>query len=446
MESTKNPGIKAKDWTRWVQLLCLCVGAGSIYFLPFMAYSYWVPMQEAFGFTDSQIGTMLSLYGLVSICTCIVGGWLADRFSARKLLTASYLITGATGFLFATFPPYGWALACQAIWGISTVLTFWAALIKATRLWGSKVEQGKGFGLLEGGRGIAAVLLTMAGVAIFARLGADPQAFSVVIVTWSACTLAVAPLTWFLFEDTRREQDAGQIFRNLRPVMKIPAVWLVAIIIMSAYTAANVWGFATPYATNVMGMSTSLAALLASAGLWIAPLSAGAVSLFADRVGSSRIILIAFVILAGCCAAFILMPGSASLVLPFVIVLVVANLAISALRALYFALMEEGGIPIIVTGSAVGLISTIGHSGDFFFPRTATYFMENYAGETGYEVVFAMLAGFAALGLAVTVVFMRRYKVNRMSILEAKRSGLRFQTEGELAAEEIDHPGVRETA
>lgn len=438
MESTKKRSVRGVDWKRWIQLICLCVGGGSIYFIPFMAYAYWVPMQEAFGFSDSQIGTLLSVYGLVALCTYFVGGWLADRFSARKLLTISYLITGATGLFFATFPSYGWAIVCQAIWAVSTVFTFWAALIKATRLWGSKVEQGKGFGLLESGRGVAGLVLTMAGVSIFAGLGSGPQALRWVIITWSACSLAVAPLTWFLFEDTGREQDTRQIFRNLGPALKLPAVWLVAIIVMCAYTANNIVGFATPFATDLFGMSPSAAALLASAGAWMNIIAAGVVGVIADRIGSSRILVVAFVILAACCAALVIVPGSAGLVFLLVIIIVVANIAVYALRALYWALMEEGGIPILVTGTAIGVISTIGYSGDFFFPPTATYFMEKYPGGTGYDIVFALLAGFAVVGLAVTVVFMRKYRANRMSILEAKRSGRHFETEGALVAKEVD--------
>ena len=43
--------------------------------------------------------------------------------------------------------------------GVTTILFFWAALIRATRDWGGNNAQGRAFGLLDGGRGLLAALL-----------------------------------------------------------------------------------------------------------------------------------------------------------------------------------------------------------------------------------------------------------------------------------------------
>ena len=53
-------------------------------------------------------------------------------------------------------------------WGCTTILLFWAALIKSTRLWGGEHTQGRVFGLLEGGRGALAAILGTIGAAVFA--------------------------------------------------------------------------------------------------------------------------------------------------------------------------------------------------------------------------------------------------------------------------------------
>ena len=59
-----------------------------------------------------------------------------------------------------------------AYWGITTILLFWAALIRATREWGGDDEQGMAFGILEGGRGLVAALLASIGVVLLAIIHA----------------------------------------------------------------------------------------------------------------------------------------------------------------------------------------------------------------------------------------------------------------------------------
>ena len=57
----------------------------------------------------------------------VPGGILADRVNSRTLLTFSLVVTGIAGLFFATFPPFHMSMAVSVVWGISTILTFWAA-------------------------------------------------------------------------------------------------------------------------------------------------------------------------------------------------------------------------------------------------------------------------------------------------------------------------------
>jgi len=54
-----------------------------MYWLPFLSEIFYVPMQDAFGFSKTQIGILLSTFGFVSLVTYIPGGWLADRIAAN---------------------------------------------------------------------------------------------------------------------------------------------------------------------------------------------------------------------------------------------------------------------------------------------------------------------------------------------------------------------------
>lgn len=47
-------------------------------------------MLDGFHLTNLQLGTLGSIYGLVALFCYPVSGYLADRFSARILLTISF--------------------------------------------------------------------------------------------------------------------------------------------------------------------------------------------------------------------------------------------------------------------------------------------------------------------------------------------------------------------
>ena len=51
--------MKEGKMKRFLQLICLSVGATVIYFVPIHLRSlFYVPMQEVFGYTNTQIGNL----------------------------------------------------------------------------------------------------------------------------------------------------------------------------------------------------------------------------------------------------------------------------------------------------------------------------------------------------------------------------------------------------
>ena len=78
-----------------------------------------------------------------------------------------------------------------------------------------------------------------------------------------------------------------------------------------------------------------------------------------------------------------------------------------AARTLYFAVLHEGQIPLVLTGTAVGLISFVGYTPDIFVGPVMGYFLDNSPGAVGHQQVFIMLAVFAFLGMVAAVGFYR---------------------------------------
>ena len=81
-----------------------------------------------------------------------------------------------------------------------------------------------------------------------------------------------------------------------------------------------------------------------------------------------------------------------------------------AIRALYFSIMQEGKIPLIYTGTAVGLISVIGYTPDIFATPIFGYLLDTYPGIRGHQLVFLILVFFSIIGLISSIKFKRLKK------------------------------------
>ena len=140
------------------------------------------------------------------------GGIIADRFLPRYILFSSLLLTSIGGLFFLFNPNFLGLCIIYGFWGITTILFFWAALIKATsQIAGNR--QGFSFGLLEGGRGLVASLCASFAVIIYSSnifvdcfsylFSKKVSSLSVVIFFYSLLTFLAAFMILFLFKDSK---------------------------------------------------------------------------------------------------------------------------------------------------------------------------------------------------------------------------------------------------
>jgi sugar phosphate permease len=374
---------------------------------------YYKPLADALHLDNAEVGSLLSVFGVTAMFSYAPGGWLADRVSPRILLSCSLLLTGGSGFYFATFPSYTISLALHALWGVSITLLFWGAMIRVTRNWAPADEQGRAFGILETGRGLGELISSIAILAVFGLLGSNRFALSMVIVLFSALIFVLGILAWFTIEDAADGADAKVDqpkvgIRDIVAVLRMPAVWLIAVIILCGYCAY--WGTFrfTSYSSDIFLMSVTMAATLSVGKLWMKPIAALSAGFISDKFGIAKSVAFLFVVLAASFTLFALMPGTPSLLPVMIVNVALASLAIFAMRGIYFALLQEGGIPKVVTGTATGIISVIAFTPDIFMPLLGGVLIDRYPGADGYRYFFLTVAGICLLGLAATIVLSRR--------------------------------------
>ena len=404
--------LKRESIRKWLVMGVLCISAGSIYLLPFLQEVYYKPLAEALNLNNTEVGSLMSIYGVFAMLSYFPGGWIADKVSPRILITFSLISTGLIGLYFATLPSYQISLIIHALWGITTTLLFWSAIVRVTRNWAPSNEQGRAFGILQMGRGVSDILMSMPILAVFGILGSSYFALSMVIVQISLLTIISGLIAWFVLED----EDGGENssvgtfnsgLREITTVLKLPVVWLIAVVVLAAYSAY--WGTYrfTSYSTDIFSLSVVAAGAISIGKMWMSPPSALLAGLISDKIGIAKSVAILFVVLIFSFVVFAFMPGIPSLLPVMIVNVAIASLAVFALRGIYFALLEEGGIPMIITGTATGFISMIGFTPDVFMPLIGGVLLDNLPSVEGYRIFFLIVAGICGLGLMAALMIYR---------------------------------------
>ena len=404
-------------------MFALIFSGEAIFSLPFVVARVFRPtLLDTFEITNLELGTAFSLYGIVAMLSYVPGGALADRFSARSMMMASLLSTALGGVLFAQIPSMFWLKALFAFWGLTTILLFWAAIIRATRQWGGSEGQGSAFGILDGGRGLFAALLASALVALFgsllpgpiesATLGDKRAALSVVIWIITGLTAMAAALVYLCVpnegDGNNKSQPSNKIDKSqLSEVLKNPLVWLQGIIIITAYTGYKGMDDLSLLARDSFGMNDLEAAQVTTVAFWTRPFAALGAGFIGDRLGGVKTIMTCFILMA--IGDLVIAAGLLDPELPWMLFMnvVITGAAVFGLRGLYFAIFDDAGVPPELTGTAVGLVSVIGYTPDIFIGPINGYLTDTYKGALGHQYFFGVLAVFAIIGFVSALFFQR---------------------------------------
>ncbi len=411
---------------RRILFIAALVIAGEMVFgLPFHTARFFRPtLLEVFGFTNTQLGDLFAAYGVTAMLSYFPGGALADRYSARRLLTLSLFATAAGGLYMATIPGAMQMAMLYGFWGVTTIFLFWGALIRATRDWGGQAAQGTAFGILESGRGLTAAVVAVVAVALFASFmpedvlsatDAERRAgLRAIILLYSAAAVGAGILVWYVIpESNNNAQEKRSPFSGMAEVVRRPIIWAQAAIIVCAYTMYRGVDNYSLYAVQVLGMDELRAAGFAATAAYVRPVAALTAGLIADRFDATRSIGAAFVLLAIVYAMLSVMTPDVVGTSVIVVSIFISLFGVFALRGIYFALLEETRTPHNITGAAVGMVSLVGFTPEIFLAPIAGRILDATPGAGGHLNVFLLFAVVATCGVAV-VAWLYRLKRNQL--------------------------------
>ncbi|PFE34904.1 MFS transporter [Priestia megaterium] len=416
-----------KNYSRYFQFFLIILAAGSIFPLIYLKTNYQETILEVYGISLKQLNGIFSVLGVAYLVGYSPSGWLADRFSAKKLLFISLLICGLTGLWFAQVPSYSMVLVIFGIWGFFSVFTFWAAHLKLVKLIAKKEEEGRFFGALDGGRGLVEAILASIALFIFTNVLGDNTAFAhkkealqFVVYMYSTTLILVSVLILiFVKEDkisikkefiskaaeTRKKvnmKDFKQIFSN-------KFIWLLGgIIFMSYIVTWSVYYQGGFLQTNIK-IDAATVGKITVLMLWMRPIGGVLGGFLGDKFGRSNILMIAL----GLAATFLIAISTAPITMPhmyFKIQVVMVGLMIYTVRGLYWSLLGECKIDEKVLGLAIGVVSFIGYLPDILMPLVNIELFKTLGPNGGYNGYFIFCACAAILAIFMTLVFRKSVK------------------------------------
>jgi nitrate/nitrite transporter NarK len=401
-------------------MFALVIAGEAIFLLPFILMRVFKPIiREAFLISDAQIGEAQALYGITAMLSYFFGGFIADKWEPKKLLSLSLFLTAIGGFWMTMIPSIFTLKILYSFWGVSTILLFWASLIKATRQWGNENNQGLSFGLLDGGRGLFAASIALFGASIltffFPQKGIEithdnkVETLQYIIGTITFIVFLVSLLVWKVLPKEEIKSETGKEFKfdfkQAFVLIKQKKVIFHSIIIFCAYCSYKLTGVYGTYAKDVWNYSLEEATYFAVFIQYIRPIAAISIGWIADKYLPSKILIPSFSILIF--ASVILGFGffnEQPMFLSFTVFVFMA-LGTYSLRCLYFAIIEETKTPIQMTGTLVGIISVVGFMPDIFMSLFIGYMLGENPTLLEYQHLFTTFTIIPIIGLIAALGF-----------------------------------------
>ncbi|UEQ27905.1 MFS transporter [Proteus mirabilis] len=406
---------------KWGKLCFLILGGGTIFKLSSMKDVFYVPMQQDWGLSNTQIGFGFTIYAIIQTIGLFSSLYIADRFSKKILLPAGLIGVGLCGAYLSTLPPFtGYLIAFGAMAFFGEVV-YWPVLLKSVRLLGNKEEQGRMFGFLEAGRGVVDVLVASGALYIFVLFGEGKTGMQAGLIYYTLATIIVGIITYFIVDnDDKKETSSAseanrQVLEGIKNVVKCPNLWLASMSIFFVYSAYCGLTYFIPFLKDIYALPIALIGAYGIINQYALKMIGGPLGGFlADKVAKSPTIYLkwTFLLSAIAMAIFIMLPHDSMNVYLGMTATLGFGAIIFSQRAIFFAPMDEIGTPRQYAGSAMAFgCSIIGYMPSMFAYALYGSLLDNFEGIQGYNYVFSIMVTFSLLGFICATILAKRIKM-----------------------------------
>ncbi|MCS3422140.1 sugar phosphate permease [Rahnella sp. BIGb0603] len=412
--------MEPSNFRRWLTLAIISISGGVSFDLAYLRYIYQIPMAKFMGFSNTEIGLIMSTFGITAIILYAPSGIIADKFSHKKMMSFAMIVTGLLGLLMAVYPPFWVMIVIQVAFAITTILMLWSVSIKAASLLGNHEEQGKIMGWMEGLRGVGVMALAVFTMWVFSLFAPEnPASLKAVILIYSGVYILLGVLCWFFVQDgftVRSDESGTQKFslKDITSVLKISTTWYCSLIIFGVYTIYAILSYSTNYLTEMYGMTLVAASYM---GIVInkifralcGPLG-GIITTYTRLKSPTRAVQLLSLVSIITLGVLLMTNAHPSSVFIGIGLILLLAFACYASRGLYFACIGEARTPKYIMGTTVGICSVIGFLPDVFVYPLVGHWQDTLPAAVAYRNMWLLGLAATAMVLIFTALLIRNIR------------------------------------
>lgn len=385
---------------------------------------------ELWQISKTQFGLLMSIYGIVHNIFYIALSWAQDRFSPRILIPVNMVLGGITTFFLGKTTDFATLCFLFVMLSLWCEGAFWPAVLSTVRKTTSDDNQGKIFGLLEGGRGGIELLQNVLTVSLYTALGYSLFGLELAFMINAAIMVALGIISWFILpSDTLLKSGADnkkanqEVAAGMAMTLRLPEVWLAGLVGFAVYLAYTAMPFFLTYLQDLHALP-----LLAISIFGIASTSGGRIGMalpsgfIAERflggaVGGLRFGLILVVLFS---LVMAVLPTGEGFAWPAMMTMTILAFIFFFMRALYFAPFGQMGLPQRFSGSVIAIAAFL-----IYLPSSFAYLLwgallDRYPGPGGYTLMFAVLTVVSCVGVIIAHQLQRRLRAGTADRIAAK--------------------------
>ena len=408
---------------RWARLIPVAI---IVYVISFMDRTNigfaFTSLGHDLHISEAQQGLAGGIFFIGYLFLQIPGGYLAERWSAKKFVGIMILVWGVFAVLTGFVTNFTELLVVRFLLGIAEG-GIWPAILVLISHWFPAAERARAYGFWMMNIAISSIITAPLSGWILGLAGWRVLFF----VEGAFPFLIAAPLWWGLIADRprqaswvspaerdyieaslERENAAAPQFTGFRSVLRSSVVWrLVAVyfLIQIGFYGLNLWlphvvATTTGGSDALVGAITAIPYLFAIAGLW---LNARA----ADRNGRySRHVLLSMVVGAVTLVASVAIGHIPALSIFLVSLAMGGTLAYDG----PFWASASRAMPVALAGGAMGLINALGNLGGFAGPYLGGY-LQDASGGSFLSTAIVLAVALLLAGLVMLTV--REYRTRQ---------------------------------
>ncbi len=385
---------------RWYILVLLALTGCFVIAMPQMCMPVlFKEIADELGLSFVQIGTVWGMLPLAGLLVMLLGGMIADRFGAKKILVIGSLLTGLTGMARALSGDFPTLTATMFLFGILQVLTA-PSMFRACGTWFSGKHLGLANGIMSMSMGVGFLVSSMISSSVLSPLLGGWRS---VLVAYGVMTVIVG-LLWVFTRKEPEHQPAGSevpaaisFKESLLKVVRIRNVWVLTIIIMLQVSCTmGTLGYLPTYLKNIgwepAAADNTVALFHGMSALFTIP-----VVLLSNRLKSRKIVLfIATLMTAAGVGILAFTTGNGVWA-----GMIIAGMVRDGFMATHMTtLLETKGLKIAYIGAVVGFSQSLGRIGEIISPPIG-----GKLAEINPQYPFLLWSGMAVLALFAFLFF-----------------------------------------